>query len=215
MVDSPRNDELEKVVGRVKDVLRARVVRDEDGKVSEVRVLTGESKSPQKIARDVTSVIRSRGEEVAPENIRVAQMTTDDWTEIAGVRLRLESVLFESRSMSAEARITLMYGKREVVGAAAGLPASRESMKIVAAATLNAVQACLDPCPDLTVEGVSAVLVGGVDTVVVLVSACSPEGIEVFSGSCPVRFDRRDAAARATLDAINRKFALAAKGAIN
>jgi hypothetical protein len=213
LMPGSREDELESVVGRVKDVLRARVVRDDDGKVSEVRILTKDAKSAQKISRDVASVIRSQGEEVPPENIRVAQMTQDDWSSIAGTRLRLEGVGFETRTNRAEARTILALGKQEVVGSATGSPSAYESLRLVADATLNAVKMCLDPCPEVLVEGTSLITLAGVETVVVLVSMSGPDGVEVYSGSCPVRTDRRDAVARATLNAINRKVARIMKGA--
>lgn len=208
-----RDDELEGVVGRVKDVLRARVVRDDDGKVREVRVLTKDAKSAQKVTRDVASVVRAQGEEVLPENIRVSQMSQDEWSSIAGTRLRLEGVGFETRTARAEAKIILAMGKQEVIGSAVGSPSSRESLRLVADATLNAVKMCLDPCPEMLIEGISVLTLAGVETVVMLVSISGPDGVEIYSGSCPVRVDRKDAAARATLNAINRKLQRLIKGA--
>jgi hypothetical protein len=211
-MDSSRGDELEKIVGRVKDVILARVVRDGEGKVKEVRVLTGDSKSAQRLARDVTSAVRSQGEDIAQDAIHVAQMTDDDWDRLVGCRLRLEGVSFGAQRGMAEAHVTLLSGSRAVTGADTGPRTSCEALKIVARATIAAIRAFIDPCPDLSLEGTAMVEIAGIKTVVVLVSATGPDGFECFSGSCPVRMDDKDAAARATLNAINRKFALMVKG---
>lgn len=205
-------DELEKVIGRVRDVLRVKVVRDDGGKVKQVRVLTSDSRTAQKIARDVTTALRSQGEDISPEDIHIAQMTNEEWSALAGGRLRLEGVSFETRSSSAECRVLLGLGDKLISGSAKGPLSSRESLKIVAKATLEAVAAAIDPCPEMSLEGVGTISIAGVETVVVLVSGLGPDGVEYFSGSCPVRVDHKDATARATLSAINRKFALLLKG---
>ncbi len=209
---SSRDDQLEKIVGRVKDALRAKVIRDEGGTVREVRVLTNEAKSVQKITRDVTSAIRSQGENVDAGSIRISQMANDDWSEIAGARLRLQSVSSESSVSSCESQVTLIHGNQAVHGAATGPASSKELLKIVARATLEAAKSCIDPGPDMFVEGVSVANMIDARVVLVLVSVFGPDGVEYLSGSCPVRIDERDATARATLNAINRKFALLVRG---
>jgi len=209
---SSRDDQLEKIVGRVKDVLRAKVIRDEGGTVREVRVLTNESKSVQKITRDVASAIRSQGESVDAGSIRISQMTNDDWSEIAGARLRLQSVSFESSVSSCEARVTLIHGNEAVHGVATGPASSKELLKIIARATLEAAKSCIDPSPDMFIEGVSMANMIDAKVVLVLVSVFGPDGVEYLSGSCPVRIDERDATARATLNAVNRRFALLVRG---
>ncbi len=209
---SSRDDQLEKIVGRVKDVLRAKVIRDEGGTVREVRVLTNESKTVQKITRDVASAIRSQGESVDAGSIRISQMANDDWSEIAGARLRLQTVSFESSVSSCESRVTLIHGNQAVHGASTGPANSKEFLRIVARATLEAAKMCIDPSPDMFVEGVSVADMIDARVVLVLVSVFGPDGVEYLSGSCPVRIDERDATARATLNAINRKFALLVRG---
>ncbi|MDP2859062.1 MAG: hypothetical protein Q8P50_13950 [Bacillota bacterium] len=209
---SSRDDQLEKIVGRVKDVLRAKVIRDEGGSVREVRVLTNEAKSVQKITRDVASAIRSQGEEVDAGSIRISQMANEDWSEIAGARLKLKSVSFESSVSAAESRVTLVHGDQAIYGVAAGSASSKESLRIVARATLEAAKSCIDPSPGMFVEGVIVADMINAKVVLVLVSVFGPDGVEYLSGSCPVRIDDRDATARATLSAINRKFALLVRG---
>lgn len=212
-MDGSRDDELEKVVGRVKDVLRAKVVRGEDGKVQEVRVLTQAKKSVQKVAKDVTSAIRAQGEDLESEHIHISQVASQDWSELAGARIKFQGLGFETFGITAECRVVLALGDRSITGSSKGIATARESLKLVARATLDAISMCLIGIPETVLEGVSVIPIAGVDIVLVMLSTLNHGRVEYLSGSCPVKADVREAVCRATLSAFNRKLALLARGA--
>jgi len=204
---TPRDweDTLEKIRG----VLSVRVMV-KDNQVTTVQVLARAGRHPKQLTRDVVSVLLARhGLELDPKLVNVAQVeSSEDLIDGPG-RARLAALDYRFRGNWVEIDVSLEYGGRLLSGSAQGSAVASHPLRLVAQATLGALAAGLPGMDVLfTVEDVSSARLAGWAVMVVGVGVVGPDGDEVLTGSCLVRGDEREAVARATLDAVNRRFAL-------
>jgi hypothetical protein len=105
--------------------------------------------------------------------------------------------------------VTLRRGRTDLVGSASGGGDPTSVLMTVAQATSYAVGAALGSGARLTVETAARVPAGTVEVVVVQVGWVGPEGYERLLGAAEVTDDLHRTTIRATLDAVNRRLALA------
>ena len=119
-------------------------------------------------------------------------------------RPSISSLTVRTSGAEAEAAVTLTFGDEDFLGTASGSGAATYRHRLVAQATL----AALEPLLGLPTEVESATLIdAGVNTVAltVLVVTVPRIGPQSISGSAVVRGDEADAVARSVLDALNRR----------
>lgn len=204
---TPRDweDTLEKIRG----VLSVRVMV-KDNQVTTVQVLARAGRHPKQLTRDVVSVLLARhGLDLDPKLVNVAQVeSSEDLIDGPG-RVRLAALDYRFRGNWVEIDVSLEYGGRLLSGSAQGSAVASYPLRLVAQATLGALAAGLPGMDVLfTVEDVSSSRLAGWAVMVVGVGVVGPDGDELLTGSCLVRGDEREAVVRATLDAVNRRFAL-------
>jgi len=207
-----RAQDYEEIIGSIKDVLSARVRCDEAGAVTEVHILARANKSPSQVVRDVESALIARfGATIDPKQISVAQIREQTESALLPVRVALEGVTVGLTGSRIEARVQLSLDGKPCEGVVAGPRAGTNRLRLVAAATLAAVEQTFVDEGLFTVEDVALVTLGKRRTALVSVISVEPEGEKPFLGSCYLKHDEREAVARATLDAINRKLSLLVK----
>jgi len=120
-------------------------------------------------------------------------------------RPKISNIVFIANSTNGEAQVTLDVDQREGTGQASGHLTSQQRLRLIAEATLLAVEDLADRENQFTVESISEVTLLDQPIIVVLVHCFEPVN-KVLSGSCPVADDGSidHAVVRATLAAINR-----------
>jgi len=204
---------IEQTIKRLRNVLSARVAGNGPGDIEEVHVLIDNKRSPKQVGRDIESALMSElGLRVDHRKISIAQVR-DSEARAAEPRLQLVNISFSVDRRAAQARVTLGRDDDSFAGLASAPSYDYEQLRMVAEATLHAVTEYLhtavendDLRPALVVQEVK--LVGAreaEDSVTVSVKLIHGRGDETLLGSAPVRHDLWQAAACATLDAINRR----------
>lgn len=127
-----------------------------------------------------------------------------------GSRPILLGLSLSDKGLDMNVTVELEANQRRVVGHADGIAAPGADLRVAAAATLDAVRDFLPDDIRVDLEWLAITEVGTVHgstrIVQAAVTCLSPaRGVEWLYGSAPVRGDARDAAARATLDALNRR----------
>lgn len=195
-------NDIESVVCRLKDVIAARVVTDSTGEVVEVHVLTGSSRSPKQVVRDVESAVNARlGIALDHKKISVAQVD-DGSSRYDHSRLKFSDVSISFSGNRAEATVRLMRDGAVCSGTAAGSASAQ--MKLIANATLRAIEDSGADC-SVALEDVEEVTVGGRRVAVVLVSLSTDRSEDILSGSAVIKQDLWKGVVNATLDAVNRR----------
>lgn len=198
--------EYEDTLKRIRDVVTARVVLGPDGSIEEIHVLAGPGRPVKLIARDVEStLIAAFGTPIDKRKISIAQLGGDPGRQEKRVQLRKVEIVSEADS--AEVNVYLKMGNNEVMGTADGVPTAKNWLWLAALATVNALSQYLTPDVSFVVEDVSITSSRSTRIALVSVRLFAFGKDQLLTGSCPVSHDDREAVVKATLDAINRKFA--------
>jgi hypothetical protein len=110
-----------------------------------------------------------------------------------------------SSGLQVAAEVTLAVGDRSALGHAEGTATQSGVQRAVATATLRAVEDLLDGRARFELDLVEVAPTGRERAVLVAVTMLSSSGSEKLTGAANVREDVRQAAIRATLDALNRR----------
>ncbi|MDQ1484329.1 MAG: hypothetical protein QOJ62_22 [Actinomycetota bacterium] len=110
-----------------------------------------------------------------------------------------------SSGLQVAAEVTLSVGEKSALGRAEGTATQTGVQRAVATATLRAVEDLLDGRARFELDLVELTPTGRDRAVLVAVTMLSSAGSEKLTGAAGVREDVRQAAIRATLDALNRR----------
>ena len=120
-------------------------------------------------------------------------------------RLVIERVQLVSAGLGVSVSVTLRSGDRVVVGEAEGAATALALHRLVAEATLRAVEAVVEHGLRFDVEHVEIAATGEERTALVVVSMLTDRATQRLSGASVVREDVRQAVIRAVLAAVNRR----------
>ena len=222
-------EDVERALTGLKDVRSARIVTNDAGGILEIHVVADTARSAKMVARDVESILVAKiGLSIDHRKISVAQVEGEGTAEAgptsqaearpakrveapAGLHLTPEDKRIEFVGVSlaqsnlvAQARVELSRDGVGTVAEATGADSTDSVLRIVAEATMEAVQRYFENGGLFTVTAVEQMTVGGKPIVVVVVTHVYERGERVLVGACPSSGDVPRAVALATLDAVNR-----------
>jgi len=206
--------ELEDALRSLPGVRAVSIVTGPDAEPREVHVLASSGKPPKQVVRDIQSLaMASYGLALDHRIVSVVQL--DDASDSAGVtslsqepaptqRPSLTSITVHTRDGEAEVTVALTIDGRVFTGTATGPGSPTHRPRIVADASLRAVDELLG-IPS-HVDSAQLVPAGGREVALVVLTLAVPRiGEQSLCGSALVRGDSEDAVARAVLAAINRR----------
>lgn len=211
--------ELEDSLRQVPGIKAASVVTGPDAVPTEVHVLASPGKPAKQVVRDVqslalarfdididhriVSVVQISDEEVVMVGDPPAQDDSQAAPEVA-LRPAIAAIMVRSGTGVTEASVTLLANNQLFEGKAQGPVGPSHRSRIVAAATLHAVDDLLGRSCE--VESATVVSIGGREVALsVLTLMVARTGEQVLTGCALVRGDDADAIARSVLDALNRQ----------
>jgi hypothetical protein len=217
-------EEVEKAIEGLKDVRSARIVTDDDGVILEIHVVSDTDRSAKLVARDVESVMVTKlGIQVDHRKISVAKVDDEqeDYEEphahaelvstpsgaflaVEDSRVEFVGVSLAQSNLVAEARVELRRNGIPTVAEAAGADSTDSVARIVAEATIEAVQHYFANGGLFTVTAVEQTTLGGKPIIAVGVAHVHERREQTLIGACPIGGDVPRAVALATLDAVNR-----------
>jgi hypothetical protein len=224
-------EDVERALTGLKDVRSARIVTNDAGGILEIHVVADTARSAKMVARDVESILVAKiGLSIDHRKISVAQVEeeTEETAEAgptsqaeakpakrveapAGLyltpedkRIEFVGVSLAQSNLVAQVRVELSRDGVGTVAEATGADSTDSVLRIVAEATMEAVQRYFENGGLFTVTAVEQMTVGGKPIVVVVVAHVYERGERVLVGACPTSGDVPRAVALATLDAVNR-----------
>jgi len=202
--------DYEDIIRQIKDVISARIVTDEAGEIAEIHVLSGSSRSPKQIVRDIESAFMAQfGISIDHKKVSVAQMQDDEAPgPMQEVRPKLVAVTVSSGGRKTEAKVELEIGGEMYGGIASGPSTANNKLRVIAQATVFAIESYMKGTCNMVTEDITRFLLAGRDAVAVSISLITNVGEERLIGSAFLNHDEREAAVKATLAAINRRMAL-------
>jgi hypothetical protein len=194
---------LEHAIRRIPGVEAARVVMNGPAP-SEVHVLTVPGKAPKQVVRDVQSVaMASLG---IPLDRRIVSVVQLDGTDIGGSdRPAIEDLAEEIDGSRMTITVTLAWKDQKLVGRATGPAAATTRMRVIAEATLSALEEAFDDQAALAISAVHTPRIGGHDIAVAVIVIVSGGEELVVTGSALSGADPSRSMVRAVLDGLNRQ----------
>ncbi|WP_338818827.1 hypothetical protein MTCOM_02400 [Moorella thermoacetica] len=210
----PGSGDYERVICQIKGVLGARLVTEPDGSISEIHIMAVSGRNPKQIVRDVESAILVQlGVAVDHKKISIVQVELPELPgEVAeeglsytqGDRLRLVSINLFTRGLETEATVEVEAGTGGTIyqGHAFGPNAPEYNLRLVAAATVNALEKCCGSNWSIALEDLVWVEVAHHRAAVCAIILVTHQGSEYLVGAALADGDDRQAAARAVLKAL-------------
>ena len=217
----PWATEAESSIRGLPDVEDARILV-EGGEVREIHVISGSRKPAKLIVKDVVGLMWTRYNRridhrvVGVVRLRARSNGRPDaegdpipaGPSAAGAdeaqRIRFGSVNLYMDGARAQAQVELRWKGVLRMGSASGWCSREGAQRLVAAATLAALQEFLDDDVALGVEGVEVVRMGGHEVAIVGLALLTHRQEKILTGCCTVGRDLPQAVVLATLSALNR-----------
>ncbi len=210
--------ELEEALRQIPGVRAASVVTGPDAIPTEVHVLALPGKPAKQVVRDVQSLAMARFDiEIDHRIVSVVQIGEEDPQDAvvpllgkgepeAAPRPSIAAIMVRTSGRTSEAAVTLSVGDLLFEGRAEGSGISSDRARLIAAATVDALQELLgQPCE---VESAVICSPAGREVALTVLSILVPRsGRQLVTGSALVRDDEADAVARSVLSALNRQLA--------
>jgi len=192
--------DLEREINLLDSVTSAKVLSI-GSEIDEIHVVAPRDRPPKKIVRDIESLLLVRfGIRIDHRCISIVQMDHLPATYPQNVRPQIQSVSHKDGRMS----VSLAIGERVLLGHSEMRDDSQEPT-IVARAVVHAIEQLLQTPGVLSVLKTQVVEMNEYNTVLVLVRWVFADQHELLLGASILHDDLLETAARATLDAVNRR----------
>jgi predicted nucleic-acid-binding protein len=198
--------QIETTLRELKSVCGAKIITDEQGLIQEVHLLIEGERTPKQVVRDVESALLAHfGLNIDHRKISVAQKEAG--SKISGdARLRWLDVQITHEGTRAVVLVIVEYGGKTFTGSVTGVRSSTNIPRLLATATLRAVEAAYGLQERFALEDLSSnLMLAGRQVVVAMINALTDTGEDLLIGSAIVRQDLHRAVVSATLDALNRR----------
>ena len=199
-------EELEESLTRLESIDAVRIIA-EFGKVAEVHILAAAMKPAKQVVRDVQSLAMARyGANIDRRVISVVQLAPTSVPHDTRQRPVIVSIREEPDGSRINVSVTLGWQNEEHIGTATGPSATSARLRLIGEATLDALEAVYPTLPPLAIDSIGEASVD-MRTVVIAIVVASIENHteELAVGSALSPGDLTETAARAVLDALNRR----------
>lgn len=194
---------LEDSLRRINGVEAVRaVVRGDD--LVEIHVLATPGKQPKQLVRDVQSVaLAAHGMQIDRRIVSIVQIEP---TELGvGDRVLIQDVAEDIDGSRMQITVNLEWHEVKLSGIASGPAASSTRLRLVAQATIAALEQALNREAAFAVTAVDVPQIGGVPVAIAQVVLVKGQNERLLVGSSIVESDASRAMVRAVLDAVNRQ----------
>jgi hypothetical protein len=194
--------DFEEKVRRLPGVEAARVVT-EGGAVTEVHILTGMGKAAKQVVRDVQSLAQAVfGLAIDRRVVSVVQLPDPDVAQ--GDRPVIVDVSEQMDGNHTRVVVTLGWQGDTLVGEVAGAAAHTTRNRLVAEATIEALQQAMQETTAIGVAAVDLPVLGSRSVAIAQVVMVTEGAERLMVGSALVDGESSRAVVRAVLDALNR-----------
>ena len=194
---------MESAINKIRGVYAAQVVISDDS-VEEIHVIASPLRKPKQVVRDIESMLLVNfGVRVDYRRISLVQMQEERLFQAEG-RPRLVAVR-SIEGPNRRAEVELEKDGHLFVGAAHSSGEDIELIRLVSMATIEAMGQVLGERVVYRIDDVESIMIKNIPAIVVVVTLDFQTSQETLLGICMVRNEPADAAARATLNAVNRR----------
>ena len=194
---------FEEMINKINGVISTKIIH-QDNDIQEMHILANSLRAPKQIVRDIESILLTSFDyRIDRKVISIAQIETDDCDPIK--RIKFGGISLDVQGNMVECKVKLLYEEEEFFVTQVGIKTAANRKKIVAKATIDAVEKILGQTFIFDVQDVISTTNRDITFISVLVNMVINESEETMVGSAIVKNDINEAIAKATLAAINRR----------
>lgn len=194
---------FEEMINKINGVISTKIIH-QDNEIQEMHILANSLRAPKQIVRDIESILLTSFDyRIDRKVISIAQIETDDCDPIK--RIKFGGISLDVQGNMVECKVKLIYEEEEFYVTQVGIKTAANRKKIVAKATIDAVEKILGQTFIFDVQDVISTTNRDITFISVLVNMVINESEETMVGSAIVRNDINETIAKATLAAINRR----------
>ncbi|MGV8983772.1 hypothetical protein [Clostridium sp.] len=196
-------DNFGELINKINGVISTKIIH-QDNEIQEIHIMANTLRAPKQIVRDIESILLTSFDyRIDRKVISIAQIETDECDPIK--RIKFGGITLDVQANMLECKVKLLYEEQEFYVTQIGIKTSANRKKIVAKATIDAVEKIIGQSYIFDVQDVLSTTNREVTFVSVLVNMVINESEETMVGSAIVTNDINEAIAKATLAAINRR----------
>lgn len=208
MAEAPKTinlPECEKYIKQIRDVISVNIVCNDIGEIEEIHVLAEDSRNAKQISRDIETLFRVEyGVDLDHKKISIVQLRKDQ-KQLNGYRLRFTGIHFAINGKWVDVSVELASPKKQIAGKSSGLSSKNSRVRLIAEATVQAVNQFCDETCSVYLEDIALLPLGGRKVACASVAYLNGKGEESLVGCSEVKTDEKEAIVRAVLDALNRR----------
>lgn len=197
--------ECENLIKQIRDVISVNIVLGQQKQIEEIHVLAEENRNAKQLVRDIETLLRVEyGIEVDHKKISVVQLNKGQKVS-QEKRLKFSSIAYTLHGSQLEAVVELATASNTCQGRCCGLNSKRNSVRLFALATIDALSSLLDEGSSISLEDIALYSLGSQNIISCALTYIRGSSEEYLVGSAIIRQDDKEAVVRATLNAINRR----------
>ncbi|MCB2297470.1 hypothetical protein [Clostridium tagluense] len=194
-------DIFSEMINKLNGVTSTKIIH-QDNDIQEIHILANTLRAPKQIVRDIESILLTSFDyRIDRKVISIAQIETDDCDHIKIIKFGGISLNVQPNML--ECSVKLLYEEEEFFVTQVGIKTVANRKKIVAKATIDAVEKILGQVFIFDLQDVISTTNSDITFISVLVNMVINESEETVVGSAIVKNDINEAIAKATLVAIN------------
>lgn len=199
-------NEIEEVLNSIHGVLSSKVVI-ENNNIEEIHIMATTERNPKQISRDIQSIMIAKFDmDLDHKKISIAQIHQPT-TKKSERRIEVEEININVNGSHIRVGVKLHQDGISYHAEEEGLNTTSNAYRIIANATLKALQQIIRGNYVFTTEDVEKITIGKKEVMVVAISIVNYHNEEMLVGTAVVKGDFKETIVRATLDAINRRLA--------
>lgn len=194
---------FQNMINKINGVISTKIIH-QDNDIQELHILANNLRGPKQIVRDIESILLTSFDyRIDRKVISIAQIETDECDLIR--RIKFGGISLDTQGNMLECEVKLLYEGEEFFVKQVGIKTGANRKKIVAKATIEAIEKILGQAYVFDIQEVISITNRNITFVSVLVNMIINESEDTMVGSAIVKDDINETIVKATLSAINRR----------
>jgi len=206
IVAKPSATDFELTLAQIRGIYASCVVLDSNRELSEIHIVASTERKPKQIVRDIETLLFVKHHvKIDYRKISLVQLPDEKLLRIPMARPEIRGVTEENLGNQKRIRVEIQGAGKIAVGEALEQIDNPKTFHTSAKATINAIEKLLEHFIDVRLEDVEAFRIGTREVLLVILTCLIENREETFVGASFVGTRPIESAARATLDALNRR----------
>ncbi|MGE5262261.1 MAG: hypothetical protein ACM3S0_02675 [Acidobacteriota bacterium] len=208
----PSVSDLEQTMSQIQGIYAARVVFDENHELCEVHLVASVDRPPKHLVRDIeTLVYVKHGIKIDYRKVSLVQLNEVDLHRLPVARPEIRHVVEDSMGDQKRVTVEIQAAGKVVRGEAIERVDNPTPLQTAARAMISCIEQLIGQQMDVRLDHATSLRLDSREIAIVVLTCLVEDREESFVGASFIGSRQSEAAARATLDALNRRiFSLSA-----